>query len=376
MKFEFNQDQVQLHDSVRSLLADRWSITRLRQSLGQPGPDLEISGALAELGLLQALVPEAQGGLGLSLLDLALVLEEFGRRALPGPLLETILATDVIARHGSGAQKDAWLKPVAEAGAFLSFAQQEPEKGFGPGEVELAATPLPDGCWRLDGRKTLAPYAESASRILVAARRPDGQVALFALRPGQPGLRMRANVTLDPSYRCFDLFLENVQAPRDDMLPPAAAERLQLAGAATAALHLVGCGSQAMEMALDYAKQRKQFGKPIGSFQALKHKFTDMFVALESARSAAYYAAWAVAAESPDQNSAVAIAKATAGDASRLACNDSHQIHGGIGFTWDYDLHFFIKRGKFFEYLFGDAPYHREALIASVLQQNQLEAAQ
>ncbi|QAY95490.1 acyl-CoA dehydrogenase [Methylovirgula ligni] len=372
MNFEFDEEQYLLRDSVRGVLSQNWSIAKLRRAIGGSGHDAELWGALSELGLFQAPVPEAEGGLGLDFLSFALVFEELGRRLAPGDIAQTILAVELAFRFGDGAQKQRIAETLANGQPALAIAFQEPDRGFGPEEIAAKAT-AETGGWRLDGQKTLVPYASYAANLLVAARTDTGDLRVFLCDPRAAGVTLRQNETIDPSYRAYDVAFSNVWLAPTDVLPErgdtGAAQQLHQLCAVVAALEMIGCASAALDMAVEYAKQRQQFGRPIGSFQAIKHKCADMFMALETARSAAYFAAWALSGGDSGAGPAASMAKALAGDACRLVCNEAHQIHGGIGFTWEYDLHFFIKRGKFLEYAYGDASWHREQLIAHAIEE-------
>ena len=372
MNFNFSENQYAFRDSVRELLKNRHDVSRLRASLDAEGLDQGLWQALTDLGLQMILVPEEQGGLGLSLLDAALLFEEFGRALLPGPMTETLIATDLLTRHG-GTEHAPLLANIATGDARWSIALQERDHGFGSDGVTTRAISSGNG-WRLRGAKALVANADEVDQILVTARLDNGDLAVFAVAASAVGVSNRRNIVIDPSYRYFDVRMDDVPIAANARIGgAAAAERLFSVAAAAASLHLVGCSETAFTMALEYAKQREQFGRPIGAFQAIKHKLADMYMWLESARSAAYYAAWAVSEEAPGWPAAVSVAKAASGDASRMVCNESHQIHGGLGFTWEYDLHFFIKRAKLLEYSFGDAAWHEERVVVAAIAEAKLD---
>jgi alkylation response protein AidB-like acyl-CoA dehydrogenase len=196
-------------------------------------------------------------------------------------------------------------------------------------------------------------------------------LALFLCRPSAHNIQVRPHVGIDPTTRICEARFADVRVSGDDLLgggPDAGALQFLLNWhAAAAGAEMTGAAARVLDMAIGYSGQRVQFGRPVGSFQAIKHKCADMMVAVETARSAAYYAAWAVATNDPASQTAASMAKAFCGDACRMTCNEGLQIHGGIGFTAEYDLHFYMKRGKYLEYAYGDADWHREQVAAALL---------
>ena len=364
MNFDFSEDQCLLRDSVRGYLSRNWTTKRLRAAGATF--DLGLWQGLCALGLQTLLVPEDHGGAGLGMVDAVLPFEEFGRALVPGPLVDTILISDIVARFGTTAQRQAVLPDVAAGTARLAFAHAEPGTGHRPGDIGTTATPHAGG-WRLRGRKIFVPAADAATALAVSARLPDGRAALFLCGCSASGVAIARNVAVDrDSMPCRVEFDEAAAEPVGAYLPEAALDRLLETSAVAAAAQMIGIAGMAVEMAVAYAKQRIQFGQPIGAFQAIKHRCADMLMAVETARSAAYYAAWAVE-DGTDAALAVSVAKAACGDACRLACNECLQIHGGVGFTWDYDVHLFLKRGKLLEYSFGDASWHRERVAGLIL---------
>ena len=357
MDFDFSEDQYLLRDSVNAFLADNWGTKRLRAAAGQFSE--ELWHGLTGLGLQTLLVPEAHGGAGLGLVDAVLAFEAFGRHLVPGPMLETILISEVIARFGGA----ALLPHIAEGTVRLAFAHAEPGAGHRAEPAGVTAT-LDRGQWRLHGRKILVPAADSATGLAVSAQLPDGGAALFLCDLSAPGVAIARNVAIDPDAMPCRMDFAGTPAT---LLGDGALPRLLETSAIAAAAAMIGIAGAALDMAVAYAKQRTQFDRPIGSFQAIKHRCADMLVAVETARAAAYYAAWAAAEDDPALPLAVSIAKAAAGDASRFACNECLQIHGGVGFTWEFDVHLFLKRAKLLEYSFGDATWHRERVAQRVL---------
>ena len=365
MNFDFTEDQYLLRDSVRGFLSDNWGTGRLRAARAHFDPNLWQG--LCALGLQTLLVPEAQGGAGLGMVDAVLSFEEFGRSLVPGPLVDTILISEIIARFGTSAQRAKRLPEIATGVARLAFAHAEAGTGHGPDAVAVTATPDAGG-WRLRGRKILVPAAEAATTLAVSARLPDGRSALFLCNLPSPGVNLARNVSMDPDSMSCRVEFDGAPAELlGENAPDAALKRLLETSAVAASAQMIGIAGAALDMAVAYARQRTQFDHPIGSFQAIKHKCADMLVATETARSAAYYAAWAVAEDDQSLPLAVSVAKAACGDACRLVCNDCLQIHGGVGFTWEFDVHLYLKRGKLLEYSFGDARWHRERIASLVI---------
>ena len=374
MDFDFNEEQYMLRDSVRALLDAQWSMARTRdlveREADQRGTPSGLAGQLAELGLPAMLVPEEFGGLGLTFLDYVLVAEEFGRALAPAQITQSVIASEIIARYGTEAQKGALLPRLAGGDAQAALAWLEPDAGYDLADIAMTAEENANG-YRLNGRKILVPYGDSADILLVAARLGGGEIALFVCDRATADLATSPHKIFDPSSRAASLQFQNVRIGPESLLgggpDKGALDRfLDLCTVASAA-EMAGCASAALDMAVAYAKQRQQFGQLIGSFQAIKHKCADMIVALETSRSAAYYAAWAISEDMWDVASAVSMAKAYCGDSCRMICNEALQIHGGIGYTWELDIHLFLKRGKYLEYSFGDASFHRERVIAHAL---------
>ena len=370
MNFDFTAEQYELRDTIRAYLDDNWASPQLRASLSGSGLPGELWKGLTELGLTTVLIPEAYGGLGLSLTDTALLFETFGETLTPSVVPETILASDIITRFGTEGQKAEMLPAIAEGQIKLSIAVQDSPTSFDPQEIATTATPSGNG-WQLSGRKQMVCFGHLASHVLVAARVGEaGQLAFFICNPETTGITSTPHVLVDPTSRMSALDFANVTLPAEALLggtDGVAVQHGMRTMAAASAAQLTGIAGRSLAMTLDYAKQRKQFGRAIGSFQAIKHKLADMMVSYETSRSAAYYAHWALAQDDAGQAAAVSLAKAYAGDMSRAVVNESIHIHGGIGFTWEYDLHFFLKRAKVLEYMAGDATWHREQYARAVI---------
>ena len=320
-----------------------------------------------ELGWTALAVPERWGGLGLGFHELGLVVEVHGLHLAPGPFLATLTQFLPLVREaGSEAQQRRWLGGVARgeltgAAAFGS--------GFAAPDAALRARREGAG-WRLDGKRRFVLDGDSADEIAVAARVDEGDgCALFALP--RAAVETERVVALDPSRPLAHLRFHGVLVEPERVLgtPGAvlrALERAREEAAAALALEIVGACQRLFEITLAYAREREQFGRPIGSFQAVQHKCADCFVALEKARATAHFALMAIGEDDPRRTLAAALAKAAAGDAQRLVCKEAIQIHGGTGFTWESDVHLFVKRALTGDLLLGSAAEQR-ARIAELL---------
>jgi alkylation response protein AidB-like acyl-CoA dehydrogenase len=371
--FAFSEEQEMLRRSAREFLAKECSPKVVRKLMEGSGYDPAMWKKIADLGWTALGIPEAYGGVG-TFLDLIVVLEEAGRALLPGPFFATMgLAVPAILEAGTEAQKKEALGAIAEGKARATLAFTEPSGRWDASSVRLAATRAGGG-WRLDGVKLFVPDAEVAEYIVVVARtRGDGEegITLFLVKGRPQGITITPVETLDLTRRWSEIRFDQVQLADEAVMaaPDKAWPHLKRALEwSTAALcaEMVGGVQKVLETSTDYAKTRHQFGKPIGIYQAVSHKLADMLVLSESGRSATYYAAWAVDADAPDRSLASSMAKAYVSDAYRKVAGDGIQVHGGIGFTWEHDMHLYFKRAKSSEVTLGDATYHRE-LVAQAL---------
>jgi alkylation response protein AidB-like acyl-CoA dehydrogenase len=374
MDFAFSEEQEMLRRSARDFLAKECGSKVVRKLMeGADAYDPALWKKMAGLGWTALGIPEEYGGAG-SFLDLIVVLEECGRALLPGPFFATMgLAVPALIEAGTEAQKKEALGAIAEGKARATLAFTEPSGRWDPGGVTLAATPVGSG-WRLDGIKLFVPDAAGADYMVVAARtRGEGEegISLFLIK-GQPkGMSVTQLQTLDMTRRWNEVRFDGVELEADALMGaphkgwPALKRTLEWATAGLCA-EMIGGTQKVLESSTDYAKTRHQFGKPIGIYQAVSHKLADMLVLSESGRSATYYAAWAVEADAPDRSLASSMAKAYVSDAYRKVAGDGIQVHGGIGFTWEHDMHLYFKRAKASEVTLGDATYHRE-LVAQAL---------
>ncbi|HSS62255.1 MAG TPA: acyl-CoA dehydrogenase [Candidatus Limnocylindrales bacterium] len=374
MDFAFSEEQEMLRRSARDFLAKECSSKVVRRLMEADDDfDPALWNKIADLGWTALGIPEQYGGVG-TFLDLIVVLEEAGRALLPGPFFSTMgLAVPVVLEAGSEAQRKEVLGAITDGSARATLAITEPAGRWDAGSIALRATQSGGG-WRLDGVKLFVPDAKAADYIAVAARtRGEGEegVTLFLVKGRPHGMTVAPLETLDMTRRWYEVRFDGVELSQDAVMgaPDKAWPRLKRAlESATAALcaEMVGGVQKVLETSTEYAKTRHQFGKPIGIYQAVSHKIADMLVLSESGRSATYYAAWAVEADAPDRSLASSMAKAYVSDAYRKVAGDGIQVHGGIGFTWEHDMHLYFKRAKSSEVTLGDATYHRE-LVAQAL---------
>ncbi len=374
MDFAFSEEQEMLRRSSREFLAKECSSKVVRKLMDSPSAyDAALWKKIAALGWTALGIPEQYGGVG-SFLDLVVVLEEAGRALLPGPFFATMgLAVPALIEAGTEAQKKEALGAIAEGSARATLAFTERSGRWDAAGVTLTAKPAGGG-WRLDGIKLFVPDAESADYLVVAARtRGEGEdgITLFLVKGRPKGMTVTPLKTLDMTRRWDEVRFDGVELGGDSVMgaPDKAWPQLKRAMEwATAALcaEMMGGAQKVLEDSTEYAKTRQQFGKPIGIYQAVSHKLADMLVLSESGRSATYYAAWAVDADAPDRSLASSMAKAYVSDAYRKVAGDGIQVHGGIGFTWEHDMHLYFKRAKASEVTLGDATYHRE-LVAQAL---------
>ncbi|HEX8147894.1 MAG TPA: acyl-CoA dehydrogenase family protein [Pyrinomonadaceae bacterium] len=371
MDFDLSKPQKLLKESARALLARECGPGRVRELMEtETAQDEALWRALAEQGWTGLVVPEEQGGLGLGLVEMAAVAEEMGRACLPGAFLSTLFAAALFERAGSPGQRARYLEPIAAGESKATVALLEEGASWDAEAVRLGAA-RGGGSFRLTGRKLFVPDAGVADVIVCVARDGDS-LALLPVGRGAEGLTVRPMPSMDATRKLYEVVFEGVSVPESDALGADGDARGALRGAsevATAVLcaEMVGGMQWVLDTSVEYAKTRQQFGRPIGSFQAVQHMCADMLLLTESARSAAYYAAWALTENDAAARAAVSVAKAYCSDAYREVANRGVQVHGGIGFTWEHDLQLYYKRSKSSETLFGDATFHRERIARLVI---------
>jgi alkylation response protein AidB-like acyl-CoA dehydrogenase len=372
MKLAIATEQQELGDAVRRFLADKAPLSRVRELMETPdGMDRAVwQQAGAQLGLQGIAVPEEYGGAGFSFAEQAIVLEELGAALYGGPYLASavIAATALMSASDEAARREL-LPPIASGQAVATLAVAEDDGSWDPAAVRLTASPgAPGGGWVLDGHKSFVLDGHTADLILVVAATGSG-LSLFGVPADAPGLNRRVLPTLDQTRKLARLEFRSVPAARLIGAPGEAgavlARTLDVAAIALAAEQLGGA-QRALDMAVGYAKIRHQFGRPIGSFQAIKHRCADLLLEVSSLRSAVCYAAAAVAEDSAEIPVVAALTKAYASDVYFHVAAENIQIHGGIGFTWEHDAHLYFKRAKSSELFLGDASYHRESLARRI----------
>ena len=369
MNFAFSEEQEELRTIVRQFLEAKSPEAAVREQMEtEAGYDPEVWSQMAEqLGLQSLIVPEEFGGQGFTYIELIVVLEEMGRALLCAPYFSTVvLAANTLIHSGDDAAKKEVLPGIASGETIATVAFTEPNGKWDESGIETTATADGD-TWKLNGTKMYVIDGHTADVIIVAARTGAG-VSLFKVAGDAAGLTRTALSTMDQTRKQAKLELADVPATligEDGKGWDVLSTVLDLAAVALAA-EQVGGAQKCLDMSVEYAKVRVQFGRPIGSFQAIKHKCADMLLEVESAKSAAYYAGWC-AAELNDELPAVAsLAKAYCSDAYFHAAAENIQIHGGIGFTWEHPAHLYFKRAKSSELLFGDPTYHRELLAQRI----------
>ncbi len=368
MNFAFSEEQEELRKSVRRFLEEKSPETEVRRLMETAeGFDPAIWKQMGEqLGLQGLAVPEEFGGSGYGFVELGIVMEEMGRSLLCAPFFSTTLAALTLLNSGDDAAKKAHLPGIASGATIATLAYTEANGRWDEAAITLSATKSGDA-WSLTGEKMFVLDGHTANLIIVAAKTAAG-TSLFAVQGDAAGLTRTALSTMDQTRKQAKLALANTPGTligTDGGGWAVLNTVLDLAAVALAA-EQVGGAQKVLEMSVEYAKVRVQFGRPIGSFQAIKHKCADMLLEVESAKSAAYYAMWA-ASEMNDELPVVAsLSKAYCSDAYFHAAAENIQIHGGIGFTWEHPAHLYFKRAKTDELLFGDPTYHREQLAQRI----------
>jgi alkylation response protein AidB-like acyl-CoA dehydrogenase len=371
---EFTAEQDELRDGVRTVLARECPISLVREVVEKGTTPDALWGQMVELGWPALTVPEPAGGLGMGAVELAVVVEELGRVLAPGPFVPTLTQfAPVVAEAGSPEQQQRFLGRVAAGELTGTLALVERSGSVDTGHVSTTATPDRDG-FVLDGAKEMVVEAPTADEIVVIARLPgtcgDDGVGAFVVPRADAGLYPVD--ALDPSRPVARVTLDGVRVDSDRVLgepgpaTAAAVGRAVEAAVTALAVETVGAAQTIFDITLAYAKQREQFGAPIGSFQAIKHKFADMLVVLERARATSYFAALTIAENDERRALAASAAKAVAGDCAALLAKEGIQIHGGIGYTWEHDMHLYVRRVKSSALLFGNAAHHR-ARVADLI---------
>jgi alkylation response protein AidB-like acyl-CoA dehydrogenase len=369
MNFAFSEEQDELRKSVKRFLEDKSPETEVRRLMETTeGYDTAVWTQMADqLGLQSLTIPEEFGGSGFSYVELIVVLEEMGAALLCAPFFSTVaLGANAILTSGDQKAKEELLPGIASGETIATLAHTEDSGQWDTESVTLTATPSGDG-WSLNGHKSFVIDGHVADLILVVGR-TDAGISLFAVQGDADGLTRTPLATMDQTRKQARLEFAGTPARligSDGGASAGLSKTLDLAAVALAA-EQVGGAQRCLDSSVDYAKTRIQFGRPIGSFQAIKHKCADMLLEVESAKSAAYYAGWAAAEDSDELPVVASLAKSYCSEAYFHAAAETIQIHGGIGFTWEHPAHLYFKRAKSSELLLGDPSYHRELLAQRI----------
>jgi alkylation response protein AidB-like acyl-CoA dehydrogenase len=364
MEFGLSESQEILKDSARKFFAGECPMELVRRLMEtDTAYDEMLWAKLAEQGYTGIIFPEEFGGVGLGKVELILLMEEAGRALLPGPFFSTVpLAGAVINALASPQHKKKYLEPICHGQARATVAVLEAGASWNLAEPETFAAGS-----KITGEKLFVTDAAVANFILVVAQ--DG---IYAVDAGALGMTITAMAGMDMTRKIYGIKFKDTPSEKIG----GRSELSKALDIATAALvaEMVGGMQRTLDITVEYAKMRKQFGKPIGMFQAVQHHCADMYLETESSRSAAYYAAWTLEENTPEASTAVSIAKAYASDAGRTVGNRGIQVHGGMGFTWENDVHLFYRRAKASETAFGDSIFHRERIARQVIDRETISA--
>lgn len=368
MDLEFSAEEAELRDNVRSVLSGICPPQVVRGVYEKQDEPTGVWQKMVELDWPALGITEEHGGLGMGFVELSIVAEEIGRATAPGPFLATVTQFAPCVRElGDADQRKRFSTEVA-AGRLTGTLAVAEHGRWALDAVHAVATPSTDGAWVLHGEKDSVLDGASAEEVIVVAR---CEVGLGAFVVPRTECVVHEREVIDPTLPVADLVLDGVEVPADRVLgPPGAAgverslERVLEEATVTLATATVGTCRAIFETTLAYVKVREQYGRPIGSFQALKHRLADMFLAVERATSLCYFAALTIAEDDPRRAEAASLAKVAAGDCQRLLVGESLQMHGGIGYTWEHDLHFLLKRAKAGDAMFGNTLSHRSGLAS------------
>ena len=373
MNFDFSDDQKQLRDEARKFLSGKCPPSAVRAVLDGKTPyDKDLWKGLAEMGFLGVAIPEEFGGAGAGHLELCVIAEEIGRALAPVPFSSTVyLAAEALLLAGSNAQKRKWLPAIASGEAIGTLALFE-----GVGNPSTIAVKLMASGGALNGVKKPVPDGTIADFVIVAARAAsagrDSDISLFLVDMKSEGVEAKSLTNVDPSRGQAELILKNCKA---EPLGPAGEgwtilSQLLDRAAVLMAFEQIGGADRALEMGRDYALDRIAFGRPIGSFQAIKHMLADMYVSATLARSNCYYGAWALSTNAPELAEAAASSRISATQAFQHCAKNNIQVHGGMGFTWEFDCHLYYRRANALALSLGSLSYWEDRLIDRLRRKN------
>ncbi len=369
MLMAFDKEQEELRRTLRRFLETKASSEEVRRLMEtEDGYDAGVWKQMAEqLGLQGLAIPEEFGGSGFSILETALVTEEMGRALLPAPYLATVLGANLLQLSDDQQAKADLLPGIADGTTIATVALAEADGKWTADDLQTTATRSGDG-WTLEGQKSFVLDGTTATLLLVVAQTPAGP-SVFAVDGSAEGITRRGLDTLDMTRKLAEVGFSGTPARLVGAEGDAATlvPRLMQIAVVLLATEQVGGAQRCLERTVEYVNLRYQFGRPVGSFQAVKHRCADMLLEVESARSAAYYALWALAEGGEDADISVDLAKAYCSEAYWLAASDSIQLHGGIAFTWEHDAHLYYRRAKSTSLLFGSPNEHWDAVAEKLL---------
>lgn len=371
MDFALNEEQTLFQNQTRQFLESKGDLTIPRSYMeGKEEILEELWKGLGDLGYMGITISEEYGGLGLGDLTLVPILEEMGRVVVPGPYPETVaFAVPLLEAYGTDAQKQKYLPAIAEGKKKVTLAVLEASGELAPSEVQLQAKVSGDE-YVLQGAKILVPHGDIADTLIVPVRtggtNSEYGISLLIVDADQVTLDTKKQISMDETRKMVQVTFNEVRVPKAQLLGPENAGwgilqsgLIHLNAALTSTM--VGGMDRVVEMSTEYAKTREQFGQPIGRFQAIKHRIVDMKLDMDSARSLSYYASWAVENKTDDMVEAVALARSFSSEAYLDIAGKNIQNHGGMGFTWEFDCHFFLKRARALENHLGSPESFREA---------------
>ena len=365
MYFDLTDEQQAIKSTAHDFLASRFKSERIREiAASESGFDERGWKEMAELGWAGLALPEEWGGQGLGTVELAILFEEMGYALAPSPLLSNTIVGLALAAAGSDEQRERYLRPLADGELRATPALVDAGSGAEPGKFSMGAE-ADGGDVILNGEKTLVMDAASADLFMVATA--DGHRHL--VEKDAEGITVIPEESIDPTRRLSSVRFDGVRVAAEATMPGEGSAYFPVLHRACVAIaaESTGLAQRALEMSVEYAKDRQQFGRPIGAYQAVSHRCAQMLLETENSRSAVYGAAWAADAEPESLPLAASMAKAYASDAGWRVPDAAIQVHGGIGFTWEHDLHFFLKRGRANAAMFGGAKWHREQVAEAVL---------
>jgi alkylation response protein AidB-like acyl-CoA dehydrogenase len=375
MDLTLSEEQKMLKDMARDFLTDKFPKAVVKEiEESESGYSPEVWKEMAELGWMGLVFPEEYGGAEMTFLDLAMLLEEMGAACLPGPYFSTVMLGGLpILAFGTDAQKQEYLPGIAGGEIIFTTALTEASASYNAADVEVTATADGDG-YVINGTKLFVPDANVADYMLVVARTSDGAspedgITVFIVDAKSPGISTTVLKTIANDKLCEVVF-DQVKIPKENILGEldrgwSVVKEIVARAAVGKCCEMVGCLQQALDMTIEYAKERKQYDRPIGSFQVIQHYCADMATDVDGTRLSTYQAAWRVSEGLPCTQE-MAVAKAWAGQACQRVMALAHQIHGAIGVTIDHDLQYYTRRAKAAEVTFGDAEFYREMVAQEI----------